>query len=187
MPHEKLTNTAIPQTPMSPSWWVYGLLIISSASSFLVAFSRNERTHPISFRRREKSRYFCEAGKLATPLGFFRGLGPRFRVHRFKSAGPATPSLKNTCEFAAVKTQIQSAVWPHWNPVHRNRKLRFRRGWFPPSVIGGRGENYNRLLLANRLLLPSRLLLVRGFLCPCVGPIPFVGLTLTWSLSIVDV
>ena len=44
---------------------------------------------PISFRMREKSRFFREDCKLAASQAFFRGFGPRFRVHRFKSARPA--------------------------------------------------------------------------------------------------
>ena len=37
--------------------------------------------------------------------------------------------------------------------------------WSNPKVVGS---------------IPT---LVRAFLCPCVGPIPFVGLTLTWSMG----
>ena len=32
---------------------------------------------------------FCEDCKLAAPIAFFRGFGPRVRVQRFKSARPA--------------------------------------------------------------------------------------------------
>ena len=35
------------------------------------------------------SRFSCEDCKLAAPPVFSRGVGPRFRVHRFKSARPA--------------------------------------------------------------------------------------------------
>ena len=68
--------------------------------------ARNERT--VSQAR--EIEIFCEDCKLAAPLALCRGFGPRSRVNRFKSAWPATVPLETTCEFAAVKTQIKSAV-----------------------------------------------------------------------------
>ena len=55
----------------------------------LIAFSRNERTHPNFVSQAQEIEIFCEDCKLAPPVGFYRGFGPRFRVHRFKSARPA--------------------------------------------------------------------------------------------------
>ena len=43
----------------------------------IIAFSRNERTHPFAGAR---NRDFLDC-KLAAPVGFCRGFGPRFRVH----------------------------------------------------------------------------------------------------------
>ena len=37
----------------------------------------------------QEIKIFCEDPKLPAPLGFFRGFGPRFAVHRFQSARPA--------------------------------------------------------------------------------------------------
>ena len=58
--------------------------LLSSHLLALIAFSRNERTHPNlvsqASQAREKSRFFVDC-KLAAPLGFCRGCGPRFRVH----------------------------------------------------------------------------------------------------------
>ena len=74
--------------------------------------ARNERTHPNLVSQARVIEIFCEDCKLAAPLALCRGFGPRSRVNRVKSAWPATVPLETTCEFAAVKTQIQSAVSP---------------------------------------------------------------------------
>ena len=42
---------------------------------FLVAFSRNERTHPNFVSQAPEIQICCEDCKLAPPLGFFRGFG----------------------------------------------------------------------------------------------------------------
>ena len=44
-------------------------------SEDLVAFSRNERTHPYFVSQAPEIQIFCEDCKLAPPLGFFRGFG----------------------------------------------------------------------------------------------------------------
>ena len=41
----------------------------------LIAFSRNERTHPNFVLQAPEIEIFCEDCKLAPPLGFFRGFG----------------------------------------------------------------------------------------------------------------
>ena len=41
----------------------------------LIAFSRNERTHPNFVSQAPEIQIFCEDCKLAPPLGFFRGFG----------------------------------------------------------------------------------------------------------------
>ena len=41
----------------------------------IVAFSRNERTHPNFVSQAPEIQIFCEDCKLAPPLGFFRGFG----------------------------------------------------------------------------------------------------------------
>jgi hypothetical protein len=53
-----------------------------SPTVFLIAFSRNERTHPNFVSQAREIEIFCEDCKLAAPLGFFRGSGPRCRLHR---------------------------------------------------------------------------------------------------------
>ena len=55
----------------------------------VIAFSRSSRTHPNFVSQVQEIKIFCEDCKLAAPVGFFRGFGPHFRVHRFKSARPA--------------------------------------------------------------------------------------------------
>ena len=52
---------------------------------FVIAFSRNERTHPnlVSQAREIEISLDC---KLAAPVGFCRGFGPRFRVHLSRHA-----------------------------------------------------------------------------------------------------
>ena len=41
----------------------------------LIAFSRNERTHPNFISQAPEIQIFCEDCKLVPPLGFFRGFG----------------------------------------------------------------------------------------------------------------
>ena len=55
----------------------------------LYCLLRNERAHPNFVSKVREIESFCEDCKLAAPLGFLRGLGPRFRVHRFRSARAA--------------------------------------------------------------------------------------------------
>ena len=52
----------------------------------LIAFSRNERTHPNLVSQAREIEIFCEDCKLATPLSFFRGFEPRFRVDLLRHA-----------------------------------------------------------------------------------------------------
>ena len=51
-----------------------------------IAFSRNERTHPNLVSQAREIEIFCEDCKLATPLSFFRGFEPRFRVDLLRHA-----------------------------------------------------------------------------------------------------
>ena len=64
----------------------------------IVAFSRNERTHPNFVSRAREIEIFCDDFKLAAPLSFFRGFGPRFRVHLSRHACSllCLPSLFST-------------------------------------------------------------------------------------------
>ena len=55
----------------------------------LIAFSRNERTHPNFVSQEREMEIFCEDCKLAAPVGFFGGFGPSFRVHGVKSTRAA--------------------------------------------------------------------------------------------------
>ena len=66
-----------------------GELIVRRLSRDIVVFSRNERTHPNLVSQAREIEIFHEDCKLAAPVGFFRGFGPRFGVHGFKSAWPA--------------------------------------------------------------------------------------------------
>ena len=55
---------------------------------FLIAFSRNERTHPNLVSQASQAReieIFLDC-KLPAPVGFCRGFGPRFRVHLSRHA-----------------------------------------------------------------------------------------------------
>ena len=45
--------------------------------------------HPNFVSQVREIEAFCEDCNLAAPLAFFREFGPRFHVHRFKSARPA--------------------------------------------------------------------------------------------------
>ena len=47
----------------------------------VLSFPRNERTHPNFVSQAREIEIFCEDCKLAAPLSFFRGFGPRFRAH----------------------------------------------------------------------------------------------------------
>ena len=51
---------------------------------------------------------FCEDCNLAALVGFYRGFGPRFRVHQFKSARPAKDFL-----FAFLHITQFSMITPH--------------------------------------------------------------------------
>ena len=54
----------------------------------VIAFSRNERTHPNLVSQASQAReieIFVDC-KLAAPVGFCRGFGPRFRVHLSRHA-----------------------------------------------------------------------------------------------------
>ena len=52
----------------------------------IIAFSRNERTHPNLVSQAREIEIFCEDCKLAAPLSFFRGFEPRFRVDLLRHA-----------------------------------------------------------------------------------------------------
>ena len=43
-----------------------------------IAFSRKERMHPNFVKQAWEIEIFCQDCKLAAPLGFFSGFGPRF-------------------------------------------------------------------------------------------------------------
>ena len=47
----------------------------SLKNTALIAFSRNERTHPNFVSQAPEIQIFCEDCKLEPPLGFFRGFG----------------------------------------------------------------------------------------------------------------
>ena len=55
----------------------------------VIAFLKNERTYPNFILQAQEIKIFRKDSRLATPLGFFRGFGLRFHVHRLKSARPA--------------------------------------------------------------------------------------------------
>ena len=63
---------------------------ISATRPTFIAFSRNERTHPnfVSFAG-ARNRNFLRRLQIGRPSSFSRDFGPRFRVHRCKSARPA--------------------------------------------------------------------------------------------------
>ena len=52
----------------------------------VIAFSRNERTHPNFVSQAREIEIFCEDCKLAAPLSFFRGFEPRFCVDLLRHA-----------------------------------------------------------------------------------------------------
>ena len=52
----------------------------------IIAFSRNERTHPNFVSQAQEIEIFCEDCQLAAPVSFFRGFEPRFSVHLLRHA-----------------------------------------------------------------------------------------------------
>ena len=48
---------------------------VEDSQTFVIAFSRNERTHPNFVSQAPEIQIFCENCKLAPPLGFIRGFG----------------------------------------------------------------------------------------------------------------
>ena len=59
--------------------------ILDKKGGLLIAFSRNERTHPNLVSQAREIEIFLDC-KLAAPVGFRRGFGPRFRVHLSRHA-----------------------------------------------------------------------------------------------------
>lgn len=70
-------------------WWHYREIQVLSHDLGGYLHSRGTRECILILFCRCKKLRLCEDCKLASPLGFFRGFGPRFHVHWFKSAWPA--------------------------------------------------------------------------------------------------
>ena len=127
-------------------------------------------THPNLVSQAREIEIFCEDCKLAAPLALCRGLGPRCRVHRFKSAWPATVPLETTCrgqkadsicsltEVKPRPPQPHTAVSPRFIPAED--AVRITTGFCSPTGFCWL-EYFSVLVWAQ---------------------FPLVGLTLTWSL-----
>lgn len=92
----------------------------------IIAFSRNERTHPNFVSQAREIEIFCEDCKLVAPLGFLRAFGPRFRVHRLRhSCASALLTVRRAlvaflrCEAAATGKSTRMHI-EHPPPTARN-------------------------------------------------------------------